>query len=72
MLKYVYREVHDKLRGADFKLDVGLYQLDQQVACQRYRQITIDAKTPISERLANAAATLKEAFAVRTLAPIAA
>jgi hypothetical protein len=24
--------------GLNFKLDVGLYQLDQQVACQRYRQ----------------------------------
>jgi len=23
--------------GLNFKLDVGLYQLDQQVACQRYR-----------------------------------
>lgn len=25
--------------GLNFKLDVGLYQLDQQVACQRYRHI---------------------------------
>ncbi len=24
--------------GLNFKLDVGLYRLDQQVACQRYRQ----------------------------------
>jgi len=38
--------------GLNFKLDVGLYRLDQQVACQRYRQTTIDAKTPILERLA--------------------
>jgi hypothetical protein len=29
--------------GAEFKLDVGLYQLDQQAACQRYRQNLIDA-----------------------------
>lgn len=35
--------------GLNFKLDVGLYQLDQQVACQRYRQTTIDAKTSISD-----------------------
>jgi hypothetical protein len=34
--------------GLNFKLDVGLYRLDQQVACQRYRQTPIDAKTPIS------------------------
>lgn len=27
--------------GAEFKLDVGLYWLDQQVACQRYRQTQI-------------------------------
>lgn len=30
--------------GAEFKLDVGLYRLDQQVACQRYRQNPINAK----------------------------
>ena len=24
--------------GLNFKLDVGLYRLDSQVACQRYRQ----------------------------------
>lgn len=29
--------------GLNFKLDVGLYQLDQQVACQRYRQTNLDA-----------------------------
>jgi len=32
-------------------LDVGLYQLDRQVACQRIGKI-LDAKTSISERLA--------------------
>ena len=26
-------------------LDVGLYRFDQQVACQRYRQNSIDAKS---------------------------
>lgn len=31
--------------GLNFKLDVGLYRLDQQVACQRYRQTSIDAKS---------------------------
>ena len=31
--------------GLNFKLDVGLYRLDSQAACQRYRQTTIDAKT---------------------------
>ncbi len=31
--------------GLNFKLDVGLYRLYQQVACQRYRQTTIVAKT---------------------------
>lgn len=34
--------------GLNFKLDVGLYRLDQQVACQRYRQNPIVAKTPIA------------------------
>ena len=29
--------------GLNFKLDVGLYRLDQQVACQRYRHFLIDA-----------------------------
>ena len=35
--------------GLNFKLDVGLYRLDQQVACQRHRQTIIDAKTPIRD-----------------------
>jgi len=30
--------------GLNFKLDIGLYRLDQQVACQRYRQTFLDAK----------------------------
>jgi hypothetical protein len=34
--------------GLNFKLDVGLYQLDQQVAYQRYRYIRIDAKNSLT------------------------
>jgi hypothetical protein len=34
--------------GLNFKLDVGLYRLDQQVACQRYRQTSITAN--VTER----------------------
>ncbi len=30
--------------GLNFKLDVGLYRLDQQVACQRHRQTPIIAE----------------------------
>lgn len=29
--------------GLNFKLDVGMLRLDQQVACQRYRQNFLDA-----------------------------
>ena len=29
--------------GLNFKLDVGTLRLDQQVACQRYRQKPLDA-----------------------------
>lgn len=36
--------------GAEFKLDVGLYRLDQQVACQRYRQKPVIAN--ITDRVA--------------------
>jgi len=32
--------------GLNFKLDVGTLRLDQQVACQRYRQNPIDAEKP--------------------------
>jgi len=31
--------------GTEFKLDVGTLRLDQQVACQRYRQQFLDANT---------------------------
>lgn len=43
----IYLLIVLKLRyvGLNFKLDVGLYRLDQQVACQRHRHISIDAKT---------------------------
>lgn len=30
-----------KRHGAEFKLDVGLYRLDQQVACQRETYLTV-------------------------------
>ena len=35
-------------KGLNFKLDVGLYRLDQQVAYQRYRYIRIDAKNSLT------------------------
>lgn len=38
--------------GLNFKLDVGLYRLNQQVACQRYRQTTTNAKTSVREAMA--------------------
>jgi hypothetical protein len=31
--------------GLNFKLDVGTLRLDLQVACQRYRQNLLDAKS---------------------------
>ena len=51
--------------GLNFKLDVGLYLLDQQVACQRIDNY-IDAKTSISDAVNNVLArraTLAPAFA---------
>ena len=53
--------------GLNFKLDVGLYRLDQQVACQRYRQNEIDAKSDFSKALEKATAyrdSLKVNFAL--------
>jgi hypothetical protein len=32
-----------QITGLNFKLDVGLYRLDRQVACQRYRQNPLTA-----------------------------
>lgn len=51
--------------GLNFKLDVGHYRLDLQVACQRYRQHFTDAKTFVSEKLA----AVKSYFTVPTFAP---
>jgi hypothetical protein len=41
--------------GLNFKLDVGLYRLDQQVACQRYRQnqIVAEKTTSVRDAVAN-------------------
>jgi hypothetical protein len=39
--------------GLNFKLDVGLYRLYQQVACQRYRQTTLDANQKVSDFVAS-------------------
>lgn len=36
--------------GLNFKLDIGLYRLDQQVACQRYRQNFLTATTAKEKR----------------------
>jgi hypothetical protein len=37
------------ITGLKIMLDVGLYRLNQQVACQRYRQQLIGVKTSFSE-----------------------
>ena len=39
--------------GLNVKLDVGLYRLDQQVACQRYRQTFLDATSKINSVVAS-------------------
>lgn len=49
--------------GLNFKLDVGLYRLDQQVACQRYRQTILDAKSKFTAALDRAFADRQLAFA---------
>ena len=51
--------------GLNVKLDVGLYRLDQQVACQRYRQPLLDAISRVRDFVANAFAPL------RNLTPVA-
>jgi hypothetical protein len=51
--------------GLNFKLDVGLYRLDQQVACQRYRQNLLTAN--VKESLVNAWGNFKLAFATPVL-----
>ena len=61
----------DKDTGLNFKLDVGLYRLNQQVACQRYRQTFLDANSKISAAVAyvrNVKNTLVAAIAPRTQA----
>jgi len=45
LLKLCRLWYNTKYVGLNFKLDVGLYRLDSQVACQRYRQNSIVAKT---------------------------
>ena len=54
--------------GLNVKLDVGLYQLDQQVACQRYRQYFLDAMSNIKNVFANVA-NFVASLAPRSLAP---
>lgn len=39
--------------GLNVKLDVGLYRLNQQVACQRYRQTILDAISKIRDFVAS-------------------
>ena len=40
------------MTGLNFKLDVGLYRLDQQVACQRIGKTFIDANLKVSVKTA--------------------
>lgn len=42
--------------GLKCKLDVGLYQLDQQVACQRHRQTILDAESKLTAAIDKALA----------------
>jgi hypothetical protein len=51
--------------GLNFKLDVGLYQLDQQVACQRYRQTTLDANKVSQAKAAVADLFARSNFALK-------
>ena len=48
--------------GLNFKLDVGLYRLDQQVACQRIDNF-LDAKSKISGLSQSFVDSLATAFA---------
>jgi hypothetical protein len=50
--------------GLNFKLDIGLYQLDQQVACQRIDKTTIVARNTISDMVNNVLNTRRESFAL--------
>ena len=49
--------------GAEFKLDVGLYRLNQQVACQRIGKNFLDA----TSRIRNALASVANLFAMPSL-----
>jgi hypothetical protein len=49
-----YTSDGDNVMGLNFKLDVGTLRLDQQVACQRYRQNIIDATTTSSSKMLTA------------------
>jgi len=49
--------------GLNVKLDVGLYQLDQQVACQRYRQNSTDAESKLTAAIDRVLAGRQLAFA---------
>jgi hypothetical protein len=53
--------------GLNFKLDVGLYRLDQQVACQRYRQNQVNANvfTRAKDAVVAATTSVVAAFAPR-------
>jgi len=50
--------------GLNFKLDVGLYRLDQQVACQRYRQTYIVEKTNSLTAMVNRVLGNRQAVAI--------
>ena len=55
-------------------LDVGLYRLDQQAACQRIGKI-LDAKTSIRERLVamkESAVNFADSLLPKTFAPVVA
>lgn len=54
--------------GLNVKLDVGLYRLDQQVACQRYRQIILDAISNFKSAVASVRNFVASIFTPRTLA----
>jgi hypothetical protein len=60
MIKYM-------VTGLNFKLDVGLYRLDQQAACQRYRRNLLDAnlKDRFTAFVSNGLNGLATAFAVK-------
>ena len=51
-------------------LDVGLYQLDQQVACQRYRQTIVDAKSAVASLRDRVVASLASVFQPLKLVPV--